>query len=107
MAQKPAVNPFKLLIRRLPKPLRNPYGISLLIFFLLLLFIDKHNLITQWKLFKSVEQLETDKAYYQQQIRKAQVEKEQLETNKERFAREQYHMHRADEEVFVIPEEDD
>lgn len=107
MAQKPSVNPFKLLLRRLPKPLRNPYIFSLCVFGLLLVFVDKHNFITQWKLYRSVQQLETDKAYYEEQIKKAQVEKQQLENNKERFAREQYHMHKSNEEVFVIPEEDE
>ncbi len=107
MARKPAINPFRTFWKNLPVPLRNKYVLTLLAFLAILLFLDKHDLFTQWKLHKSVKQLETDKDYYQEKINEANRDKEEIDNNKERFAREKYHMHKSDEEVFVIPDEEE
>lgn len=104
MAQE---NPFQQLLNQFPKPLRNKYILVLLGFFILLLFIDKHDLLTQWKLKRSVNRLEHDKAYFEEQIRQAKEDKQNIESNKERFAREKYHMHKADEDVFVIQQDEE
>ncbi len=106
MARKPAINPFDTIRKQLPRPLRNKYVLTLLAFLAILLVVDKHDLFTQWKLHKSVRQLEKDKEYYQEKINEANRDKEEIENNQERFAREKYHMHKSDEEVFVIPDED-
>lgn len=107
MAQRPSVNPFKLLLRSLPKPIRNKYILTSLLFFAILLFFGKHNFLTQWKLHNSVNNLETDKVYYQEKIDELNEDKAHIEANKEQVAREEYHLHKSDEEVFVIPEEED
>lgn len=98
-------NPFQLLLRKLPKPLRNKYFLTLTLFFAVMVFLDKHDLITQIKLSRSVKNLEYDKAYYEGKIQEAQVDQQNIEANKEQFAREKYHMHKADEEVFIINDE--
>lgn len=107
MARKPAINPLVSISKLLPKPLRNKYVLTLLAFLVILLVLDKHDLFTQWKLHKSVKQLEKDKEYYNEKINEANRDKEVIENNQERFAREKYHMHKSDEEVFVIPDEED
>ena len=94
-------------MRKLPKPLRNKYFLVLLVFAFLLLFVDKHDLLTQWRLKSSVDRLEHDKDYYEAEIEKAKYDKHNIEVNKEQFAREKYHMHKSDEEVFIIPEENE
>jgi hypothetical protein len=99
-----AVNPFSVLIRRLPRPLRNKYFLTLVAFFGLLIFFDKHDLLTQFKLKNSMNRLEQDKAYYEQKIREAKQDQQNIENNKEQFAREKYQMHKADEDVFIIEE---
>lgn len=97
--------PLQQIQRKLPKPLRNKYFLVLIVFAFLLVFVDKHDLLTQWRLKSSVERLEHDKSYYEAEIEKAKQDKHNIEVNKEQFARERYHMHKSDEEVFIIEEE--
>ena len=104
MAIRQTVNPFRVLLRKLPKPLRNPYFLMLAVFSLLMIFVDKHDLLTQIKLGRSLNRLENDKAYYQQKIEEAKKDQQNIEQDKEKFAREKYHLHEADEEVFIIQE---
>lgn len=98
-------SPLLLLLDRVPKPFRNKYVLVMILFFGWMLIFDSANLITQWKLGQSVNKLEDDKAYYQGKIREAEKDKKLLEENKERYAREKYHMHKDKEEVFIIEEE--
>ena len=96
-----ASNPLNQLMKQLPAPLRNKYFLVLAIFFFLMVFVDKHDLLTQIKLKNSVDRLEHDKAYFEQEIKQAKEDRMNIESNKEQFAREKYHMHKSDEEVFV------
>ena len=98
-------NPFQILLRKLPKPLRNKYFLSIAVFAAVLIFFDKHDLLTQWKLRGSVKRLEHDKAYYEQKIEQAKLDQENINNNKEQFAREKYHMHKSNEDVYIIQEE--
>ena len=99
-------NPLDQLKKQLPAPLRDKYFLVLIVFFFLMIFVDKHDLLTQIKLKNSVERLEHDKAYFQKEIEQAKEDRLKLETNKEEFAREKYHMHKSDEDVFVIEKKD-
>ncbi len=98
-------NPLYILWRKLPPPLRNKYILSLIVFFVLMIFLDRHDLLTQWKLKSSVKRLEHDKAYYEQKIKEARQDQINVEQNKEQFAREKYHMHKSNEDVFIIQSE--
>jgi len=80
----------------------NKYSISFFLFFAWLLFFDKHNLMTQWQLRKTVHELEQSKEEFDDMLVTARLEKEHLEQNKERYAREKYYMHKADEDVYII-----
>lgn len=80
----------------------NKYTISALLFAAWLSFFDKHNIITQLQLRKTVKEMQNSKAEYDRLLISAIDEKEDLEKNKERYAREKYYMHRADEDVFII-----
>lgn len=97
--------PFQIIWRKLPKPLRNKYFLSLTIFAAILIFLDKHDLLTQWKLRGSIKRLEHDKAYYDEKIQQAKIDQENINNNKEQFAREKYHMHKPNEDVFIIEEQ--
>lgn len=101
-----ASNPFNQLMNQLPAPLRNKYFLVIALFFFLLVFVDKHDLLTQLKLKNSVERLEHDKAYFEKEIEQAKEDRLKIESNKEEFAREKYHMHKSDEDVFVIEKKD-
>lgn len=100
-----ANNPFQPLIDSLPAPLRNRYFLVLAAFFAWMIFFDRHDFVTQYKLQRLVNRLESDKSYYLDQIEAAEQERLDLEANKEKFAREQYYMKNADEDVFIIVDE--
>ncbi len=98
-------NPIQILMRKLPKPLRNRYFLSIAVFAAVLIFFDKHDLLTQWRLRGSVKRLTNDKEYYQARIEQAKLDQENINNNKEQFAREKYNMHKSDEDVFIIQED--
>lgn len=95
-------NPWQALWRKLPAPLQNRYYLTLVVFFFILIFIDKHSFWTQWKLHRAQQRLEADKTYYQQKIQEAREEAEDFELTKEKFAREHYYMKKSDEDVYII-----
>lgn len=90
---------------QIPKPLTNRYFIFLLLFFAWMVFFDKHDLMTQWKLSDTVKRLEKDKIYYHEKIEEVRADKKDIELNKEKIAREQYFMQKQNEDVFIIVEE--
>ncbi len=95
-------NPWQALWSRLPAPLQNRYYLTLVVFFFIMIFLDKHSLWTQWRLYRAQQRLEDDRAFYQEKIKEAQEEAEDFELTKEKFAREHYFMKRRDEDVFII-----
>ncbi|MBK9017249.1 MAG: hypothetical protein IPM82_26110 [Saprospiraceae bacterium] len=97
-------NPLQVIVKKLPKPLRNKYLLSIAVFASVLILFDKHDLLTQWKLRGSVKRLEHDKAYYEERIEQAKLDQDNINNNKEQFAREKYHMHKSNEDVFIIQE---
>lgn len=50
--------------------------------------------------------MEQDKEEYLDKIEQAKQDRLDLEVNKEKFAREQYYMHKSGEEVYIMVEED-
>lgn len=100
-----ASNPWQSLWRRLPTPLQNKYYLTLLVFFFILIFLDKHSLWTQWRLYRAQKRLEADKAFYQVKIKEAKEDAEDFELTKEHFAREHYYMKQRNEDVYIIQAE--
>lgn len=98
------VNPFKPLLRKLPKPISNRYYLALILFGVWMLFIDKHDLWTQFKLSTTMSKLKEDKKYYEAKIEEIKADQKDIEQHKEKFAREKYFMSRANEDVFIIEE---
>ena len=98
-------NPIDQLIDLVPVQLRNRYFLVLVLFFAWMIFFDKHDVLTQWNLQKTVNQLEEEKDFYNQQIEVAEKQRLQLELNKEKIAREKYYMKRPGEDVFIIVDE--
>jgi len=98
-------NPWQSLWQRLPAPLQNRYYLTLVIFFFIMIFLDRHSLWTQFKLHRAQQRLENDKKFYEQKIKEASEEAEDFELTKEKFAREHYYMKRRDEDVYIIKED--
>ncbi|GAB5553982.1 MAG: septum formation initiator family protein [Saprospiraceae bacterium] len=100
-------NPIDQIIDLIPVQLRNRYFLVLVLFFAWMIFFDKHDILTQWSLQKTVDQLEEEKDFYNQQIDVAEEQRLQLELNKEKIAREKYYMKRPGEDVFIIVDENE
>lgn len=98
-------SPLQIWFEGIPAPFRNRYFLVLVAFFGWMVFFDKHDFITQWQLKRSVDKLEQDKAYYSRKIEKAEKEFQDLQDNREKFAREKYYLQRSNEDVFIIKKE--
>lgn len=95
-------NPFAQWLANVPPVLRNKYFLVLGAFVFWMIFVDTRDVLTQFSLQRSVDKLEADKAFYEEEIVQARADRQELEVNKERFAREKYFMQRANEDVFII-----
>lgn len=95
-------NPWQSIHKRLPKPLQNRYYLAGLIFLMILLFVDKHDVWTQIKLRRALIRLENDRLFYQQKIKEAKEEAEDFDLTRENYAREHYFMRNANEDVFIL-----
>jgi len=80
----------------------NKYFLATLFFLVWVLFFDKHNIFTQQKIRNSVAHLEQEKLDFQHQLEAAKLEREDIDQNEEKYAREKYLMHKDNEEVFII-----
>lgn len=97
-------NPFKPIIKKIPAPLRNKYFMVLVLFFAWMIFFDKHDVLTQWRLQQTINNLEEDKQYYIDNFRRASQDRLDIENNKAKFAREKYHLQKKNEDVFIMVE---
>jgi hypothetical protein len=100
--RKPTTSPLSQLWQRVPAYLRNRYFVTLVLFTLLMVFVDRHDVGTQFRLHTTVNRLEADLERYDRLAAEAEAEKLDMEQNRERFARENYYMQQDDEDVFII-----
>lgn len=87
---------------------RNFYVSVLSVFFIWMLVFDANDMVSQFKLWRQVKQLDDDKQSYQQAIEKVKSERKEVMGNPqllEKFARERYLMKKSTEDVFVIVDE--
>jgi cell division protein FtsB len=92
-------------MKKLLPYLKNKYIITGLFMLVWISFFDKYDLVSQYQARQSLKQLEKDKAYYADEIKKTQEEIQELQTNDrslEKFAREKYMMKKDDEDIFLI-----
>ncbi len=85
--------------------IRNKFFLVTVVFIVLIVFFDQHNLLDRIQTKKHLEELRQDTSFYKQKIREEREKIRQLETspdNLERFAREQYLMKAPDEDIFII-----
>lgn len=87
----------------------NKYLIVLAGFIIWIMFFDGNNLMQHRKNLAELEQLESQVEFYKQKIEADKRKLYELQTNDEnleKFAREQFLMKKADEDIFVITEEE-
>lgn len=104
-------NPIKKITDRHPllKFMSNKYVLVLVFFIIWMLFLDNYSYMDHRFLNKEIEELETNKKYYQNEIKK---DKKSIKTLKnqhqiEKYAREKYYMKKDNEDVFIIEYEAD
>ncbi len=100
-------NPFKPIIKQIPAPLRNKYFLVLAVFIIWMIFFDKHDVLTQYKLQQTLNKMEQDKAYYKVKIQETWQDKQDIENNIEKFAREHYYLQKDNEDVFIIVDQNE
>lgn len=91
------------------KFLTNKYLITGLLFASWMIFLDQYNLMTQWELYTQISNLKKQIAYYDEEIKKTNQDKEALFgniNNLERFARETYWMKKDNEDLFILYNEE-
>lgn len=97
------------MLKRIPKRLRNFYALSLIFFFVWMLFLDSNNLINRFQLSRKLSGLENEKTYYEEKIQEVQKDRDELFGDREsieKFAREKYLMKKQSEDIYIIEEKD-
>lgn len=82
------------------------YAITILVFAVVFLFIGEQSLIQFVRRGREIRHLEEQRDLYLEGAEKAQREMNALHQTDslERYAREQYYMHKANEEIFLVDE---
>jgi cell division protein DivIC len=89
--------------------LKNKFILTLVVFFVWILFFDQNNLVDRHISLRRIRQLERDKHYFKESIKQDSTRMKELRTdndNLEKFAREQYLMKRDNEDIYIIEFED-
>ncbi len=87
------------------KKLKNPLVVVSLFLLLWICFFYQYGLLSIYQSKKRIEALRIEYMHYDSLVRRDSLRLNQLQTdnaNLERFAREQYYMHRDNEDVFVV-----
>jgi len=82
--------------------LKNKYVLTIAVFAIWMLFFDQNNMVDRIKMSSEIRQLEEDREYYREQIRKDSTRLNELTTdqeNLEKYAREQFLMKKPDEDI--------
>lgn len=85
--------------------MRNQYFIAILIFVVWIVFIDRNNLISQYRLRKQLHNLKQEEKFYINATRADSTELYKLRTDSaymEKVGREKYLMKRDSEDIYII-----
>ena len=91
------------------KYFNNKYFYTGLAFVVWMIFFDQENFVEQYHLNRTLNDLESKKEFYQEEIASNEQKINLLETDAEyieKFARENYYMKKENEDVFVIIREE-
>ena len=105
MARKKLDINIRAWIDKLPPSLRNKYVVAAIVYGFWMLLFDQHSIMNQYRLNKTLQELQTKKAYFETEIEKDSRKRENLSTDDrhlEQFAREEHLMKKDDEDIFII-----
>ena len=92
-------------IKHLLPHLKDKYVLATIIFLVWLTFFDRNDFFVQHEYRSKLNELETEKQYYINEIQKNRIELTSLIGNKanlEKFAREKYLMKKDNEDIFLV-----
>ena len=95
----------KKILDRIPAFLKNKYFITTVVFLVLMIFLDRNNLISQYKLRKELNGLREELRFYREQAAKDSIELNRLLSDSlelEKLGREKYMMKRDSEDIYII-----
>lgn len=92
-------------IDKIPPFFRNKYFLAILVFLVVMVFIDRNNMISQFRLKRQLRDLKQQEQFYITETRRDSAELQKLMTDSlemERLGREKYLMKRDSEDIFII-----
>jgi len=95
----------KKLLDKIPPILKNKYLLTSVVFLILMLFLDRNNLISQYKMKKELNGLKKELQFYRDQATKDSIELSRLlgdSLELEKLGREKYLMKRDSEDIYII-----
>jgi cell division protein DivIC len=98
----------KLLQNKWFRIFSNIYVLVLTIFVIWMLFFDTNSVLFHNELNEEIQQLEKQKQHLQKEIEKDKkiIKKLNEDEGLEKFAREQYFLKKANEDIYIIEDED-
>ncbi len=90
---------------KIPSILKNKYLLTGLVFLVIMLFLDKNNILQQRKLQKELQGLKEEQKFYREQYLKDSATLHELRNDSlklEKLGREKYMMKKDSEDVFLI-----
>jgi len=80
----------------------NKYSIAFIIFVVWISFFDSKNIFVQYKLSKRIAELKKEKREYLLKYQDALQKQKDMQNDIEKFARENFYMHKDNEDVFIV-----
>ena len=97
-----------MIMQKIKDLFKNFYFLFLFSFIVWMVVIDTNGFINRYRLSKKLSDLNTQKDFYKEEIKKISLDKDQFESDDElleKFAREEYFMKKSSEEIFYIENE--
>ena len=94
--------------KRLIRPFKNLFFLIFIVFSVWMLFFDSNSWFFHNDLNNEIEDIQEEKSYYIESIKKDEEEIKKLSTEEgiEKYGREKYHMKKENEEIYLIEYED-
>lgn len=96
-------------INKIPPIFRNVFFLSAIAFLVWMLFLDDNNMMSQYRLYKELKEMEGKKEFFKKESFAATAEYNAIVDNPqyvERFAREKYWMKKDNEDLYIIVKTD-
>jgi hypothetical protein len=95
----------KKFFDKIPSFVKNKYFLTGMVFLILLLFLDRNNLVSQYKMRRELNGLRKELQFYRDQAYMDSVELNRLLSDSlelEKLGREKYMMKRDSEDIYII-----